>query len=1050
MHFLPDVWITCDACGGTRYTARDPGRQVPRQDDRRRARHVGRRRARAVRQRAARSARSSRRSHDVGLGYLSLGQSAPTLSGGEAQRVKLAAELARPDTGKTLYILDEPTTGLHFDDVRKLLDVLHRLADLGNTVVVIEHNLEVIKTADWVIDLGPEAGLGGGDLVAAGHARGDRRERTRATPARFLKPVLDAGPDGRAAPVRPQGRRPRSAEGKARVAGGPSIQERPGQAGGNGSNGEIHTSPIPRPRPPGKSTAGSGIPATASPPTAGRRDGMAASSKRSSTGSRRWPARASPRPSGPNAESCGSASHDKTKISFPFFHATTSSEWVVTLRFFVPKKTFRIDPLEKQLKLVPFHQSEPPVLSDLPRLRSRPRPLPGDHDRRPRRRRFRNPRLRCVPEEGRRELPGDRKTEQAQEGERADRLMMAPGCGQDRTRKLAHRLKSDVGNVDKRRRAGISSRRSGSRSCSGRVPGLTTTAVRLESPRVLARPDARPSPPRTKARQGRITRPVAGPLPPRQGLKNPTKAAVSWDRSISPFLSTRSWPGWRPGGCDHRGRDGRRRWPCRGAFADGSGRADGSSGWIGIRRCWSWPGGRPGLPVTLIHAPYCEMRRVLDELGIDRVQGVLLDLGLSSDQLAWEGRGFSFAADGPLDMRFDPDPGGPTAADLVNRLSADDLANLIYEFGEERFSRRIARRIVEARQGGPIRTTGQLADLVRRSVPGRSRHGPIDPSTRVFQALRIAVNDELGQLDAVLRAIPEVLAPGGRAVVISFHSLEDRRAKWAFKTDPRLTVLTKKPVTATVQEVAVNPRARQRQIKGGRAMSELMSNPTSEPELEAAESVDTRTPAQSRHTAAWWSDTVRMPIHRVIRTIPRTMRLSANPRRPQHRTSLRARDDNWFPRRPVSLARSLVAIGRAGIRGTVRYPRTAAWTGLSILILGAILVTRPAKPTPKNQITASKGSPTPAENQKGSRKVLLPLRRRTEEGKPKEHVEDHRGAQRSNRHSRKGDRTEKDPAGDPATRPNSSQDSRRRATRASWLSIRPPLPYHRLPRLRQQ
>jgi 16S rRNA (cytosine1402-N4)-methyltransferase len=219
------------------------------------------------------------------------------------------------------------------------------------------------------------------------------------------------------------------------------------------------------------------------------------------------------------------------------------------------------------------------------------------------------------------------------------------------------------------------------------------------------------------------------------------------------------------------------------------------------------------LPVTLVHSPHAEMGRVLEELGIDRVQGVLLDLGLSSDQLAWEGRGFSFAADGPLDMRFDPDAGGPSAADLVNRLSAEDLANLIYEFGEERYSRRIARRIVEARQGGAIRTTAQLAELVRRSLPGRARHGPIDPSTRVFQALRIAVNDELGLLDATLRVIPDVLASGGRAAIISFHSLEDRRVKWAFKSDSRMNVLTKKPVTATARETAVNPRARSAKLR---------------------------------------------------------------------------------------------------------------------------------------------------------------------------------------------------------------------------------------------
>jgi 16S rRNA (cytosine1402-N4)-methyltransferase len=138
---------------------------------------------------------------------------------------------------------------------------------------------------------------------------------------------------------------------------------------------------------------------------------------------------------------------------------------------------------------------------------------------------------------------------------------------------------------------------------------------------------------------------------------------------------------------------------------------------------------------------------------------------------------------------------------------------LFFELGEERFSRRIARRIVEDRKGRPIKSTGELAELVRRSVPGRARHGPIDPATRVFQALRIAVNDELGQLDATLKAIPELLAPGGRAAIISFHSLEDRRVKWAFKADSRLTVLTKKPVTATAQEVAVNPRARSAKLR---------------------------------------------------------------------------------------------------------------------------------------------------------------------------------------------------------------------------------------------
>ncbi|WP_240911091.1 16S rRNA (cytosine(1402)-N(4))-methyltransferase RsmH [Paludisphaera soli] len=235
-----------------------------------------------------------------------------------------------------------------------------------------------------------------------------------------------------------------------------------------------------------------------------------------------------------------------------------------------------------------------------------------------------------------------------------------------------------------------------------------------------------------------------------------------------------------------------------------------------------------GLPVDLVHAPYSAMRRRLAGLGIEAgaVDGVLLDLGLSSDQLAWRHRGFSFGADGPLDMRFDADSEGPTAAELLAESSAEDLAKAFFEFGEERFSRRIARRIVETRDAEPLTTTGQLAELVRRCIPGKLRHGPIDPATRVFQALRILVNDELEHLDAILAELPEILAPGGRAAIISFHSLEDRRVKWAFRNDPRWAVLTKKPVTATAEETAVNPRARSAKLRVAERWSNQEAIPT--------------------------------------------------------------------------------------------------------------------------------------------------------------------------------------------------------------------------------
>jgi 16S rRNA (cytosine1402-N4)-methyltransferase len=220
-----------------------------------------------------------------------------------------------------------------------------------------------------------------------------------------------------------------------------------------------------------------------------------------------------------------------------------------------------------------------------------------------------------------------------------------------------------------------------------------------------------------------------------------------------------------------------------------------------------------GLPVTLVHANFDQLRAVLENLGVQAVDGVLADLGVCSDQLDDPARGLSFQQPGPLDMRLDPSVGEPAGA-LLRRLNERDLADLIYEYGEERLSRRIARRIVEERQRAPLETTEQLADLVRRCVPRRPK-GPrgIDPATRTFQALRIAVNDELGALDRFLAQLPRCLKPGGRAAVISFHSLEDRRVKHAFRDRDTWTALTKKPVEAGAAEVEQNPRARSAKLR---------------------------------------------------------------------------------------------------------------------------------------------------------------------------------------------------------------------------------------------
>jgi len=214
-----------------------------------------------------------------------------------------------------------------------------------------------------------------------------------------------------------------------------------------------------------------------------------------------------------------------------------------------------------------------------------------------------------------------------------------------------------------------------------------------------------------------------------------------------------------------------------------------------------------GRPVTLVHADFRQLPDVLSELEIDCVDGVLLDLGLSSDQLVDRERGFSFDAAGPLDLRFDPTTGEP-AWRMLNRLSQTTLADLIYRYGEERHSRRIARRVVEENRRQPIRTAEQFARIVRAAVPGSAKKDKIDPATRTFQALRIAVNDELGALESALKQIPDRLRRDGRLGIISFHSLEDRLVKDAFRDDPRLEVLTRKPVRPSSEEVQRNPRAR--------------------------------------------------------------------------------------------------------------------------------------------------------------------------------------------------------------------------------------------------
>lgn len=221
--------------------------------------------------------------------------------------------------------------------------------------------------------------------------------------------------------------------------------------------------------------------------------------------------------------------------------------------------------------------------------------------------------------------------------------------------------------------------------------------------------------------------------------------------------------------------------------------------------------------VVLVRSAFGSVAEALDNLGPARADGLVADLGVSTPQLDDADRGMSFRREGPIDMRMDPD-GDETALDLIARLSDDELANVIYEYGEERRSRRIARSIKKALAAGELRTTLDLRRAIVRAV-GPVRVGGVDPATRTFQGLRIAVNRELEQLEQLLAALPHVMAEGGVVAIISFHSLEDRLVKRAF-AGPGWSRLTKKPIVPTEDEYNQNPRARSAKLRAARRVSE--------------------------------------------------------------------------------------------------------------------------------------------------------------------------------------------------------------------------------------
>lgn len=222
-----------------------------------------------------------------------------------------------------------------------------------------------------------------------------------------------------------------------------------------------------------------------------------------------------------------------------------------------------------------------------------------------------------------------------------------------------------------------------------------------------------------------------------------------------------------------------------------------------------------GERLKVVRGSYADLSQHLKKLNHATVDGICIDIGVSSLQIDTDARGFSFQKEGPLDMRMNPDI-PRTAADLVNTVGADELARWFWEYGEERFSRRIAAAIVRERSRKLFSTTSELAECVKGSVPPQARYGRLHPATRVFQALRIVVNDELGELEKFLATAPECLNDGGRVVVVSYHSLEDRLVKQSWKrwgATNQYRIVHKRPLTPSEAEVESNPRARSAKMR---------------------------------------------------------------------------------------------------------------------------------------------------------------------------------------------------------------------------------------------